>query len=142
VVPQVTSPTGDLTTAVVTLRVNANKTQCFNAFETVPLTALINTTTTIKTTRPAVRSAVRLPRGSSATATRYFCGTAAMLKAGFPARVASRKYTALKITGSHSRYTPLSEPALAVAKGCAVLVFCFFPANCIPLISSLMQYCD
>jgi len=101
----------------VTLRVFGNKTHCFNDHEPVLAHSRVNSTFTTRTARPAVRSAVRIARNQhvSTKATPYLCGEAALLKAGFPGRVAARKYTTLKITDATHRAV-LAEPALAVAK--------------------------
>jgi hypothetical protein len=110
----VATAVGDLTVAVVSLVIEANKTSCFNDYEKFPKTVSAIGNITIKHARPALRSSVHLAPGTKPKAAAAFCSSAGLLNAGFPKRIADRKYKTLAVSNSLHK-SMLSEAAMRVA---------------------------
>jgi 4'-phosphopantetheinyl transferase EntD len=103
---------------VLSLHVVANKTACFTVHNPTATTIRLAGNITMKTTRAAPRSSKKgPPSGTPAAATPAFCSKAALLKAGFPERVARRGYKTMNVAQTNSR-SMLVEPAMRIFNTC------------------------
>jgi hypothetical protein len=107
------SVSGAQTNSVLKMQVVANKTACFTAYDPAPATVTLAGSISMRGTRAAPRSSKSGPAAGKPAATRSFCSPPSLRGAGFPARVADRRYETLYLSHAISR-SMLVEPAMRI----------------------------